>query len=169
MPTCSPVSSQFCFLSNRTGLFQLWLFQPNHEQVQLTDSRPLKSRAFWSHHGDRIAFFENEDNRPGNGSWLCINTIKDRQTIRLNYLPNSVTPLTTTINWSPGDLSLYYFSQNEPGVLCEFNFADRSTTQRRLDDFGFPFFQGTFAMDNEAGFFVWLHLQKDIWLSEEPL
>jgi eukaryotic-like serine/threonine-protein kinase len=169
MPSCSPRSGQLCFLSNRSGAFQLWLRPNDLEPIQLTESLQLKSRATWSHDDERIAYFENDSTNNENGSWICVRYVKERAAHKVMYLAQTLAPMTTQLVWRWDDGALYYLNPSEIGVLCEFNLADRSTTTRRLIDFGFPFYQSSFALERDVGYFILLRTQKDIWITEGSL
>jgi Tol biopolymer transport system component len=110
MPTHSPDGKSICVLSNRSGQFDLWIINlKTRETLQLTDTKDVESRGFWSNDGKMIAFLQRSTAGDSVGIWVY-----DTRTTTARRIHQEATHhyfyfrYDRRLDWNPDDLSIYF-------------------------------------------------------------
>ncbi len=106
MPTCSPVSEEICFLSNRSGQFDLWIFSPQSgTSRQLTNTPAIESGGYWSHDGRKLAYFRQGVSGSTSLLLFDFDTSVEREVL---FFSERQIEILTRIVWQPDDSALFF-------------------------------------------------------------
>ncbi len=110
MPSCSPAGDAICFLSNRGGQFDLWIFsQQTGSSWRLTNTPAIESGGYWSNDGRKLAYFRQHSG--ANTSSLLIFDLDSNLETELLHFPDRRLDILTKIIWQADDSALYFHDQ----------------------------------------------------------
>ncbi len=165
-PTYSPDGNYLCYLSNRNKQFDLWIHDLKTGTAQpVTNSPGSKSRGFWSHDAQKLAYYENcfEESC----CRIFIYELSAQKIKELLYIPDRRSTITDKLVWKADDTALYYlFRAWLP--LCEISIKTKQVKtvlnfkQGELTPSG----NRVFAVYNNLLYFVSSNEAADIWIAE---
>ncbi|RQW06389.1 hypothetical protein EH223_02395, partial [candidate division KSB1 bacterium] len=165
-PTYSPDGNYLCYLSNRKGQFDLWIKElKTGEDQQVTNTPGSKSRGFWSHDAQKLAYYENCSEE--DCCRIFVYELISQEISELWYIPDRRSTITDKLVWKADDAALYYlFRAWLP--LCEISIKTKkvktvlSFKQGELSPSG----NRVFAVHNNILYFVVSNEAADIWIAE---
>ncbi|RQV98813.1 serine/threonine-protein kinase, partial [bacterium] len=165
-PTFSPDGRHLCYLSNQTGQLNLWIRDvETGEDFQLTNNNYTKSRGFWSHDGNRLAYFEYLADE--NCSRVYLYDRISQKTEVLLKIENIKITIMDKLAWKRDDTALYYLvGYWQP--LMEFSLSSKKTKivftfpQEQMSPSG----NNVFTIYNEVLYYVSSNTITDIWIAE---
>ncbi|MBN2090885.1 PD40 domain-containing protein [candidate division KSB1 bacterium] len=165
-PTYSPDGNYLCYISNRSGEYNLCLRDiKTGQDTQITFSSESKSRGFWSHDSKKLAYYENCLDK------MCCRILIYELTFKkieeLIYIPERRATITDKIIWKSDDSAVYYLlrawlplcevsiqtKQNE--IVIDFNQSELKPGGNRV-----------FAIHHNILYFVSVNEFSDIWIAE---
>ncbi len=161
-PTCSPDGRFLCMLSNRGGSFNLWQVElPTGRMTAITEKEAVRTRGFWSHAGDRIAFLEDS----AGGSEVRLYSLADAKITTLAHLEDEIT-ITHKLAWAANDSSLFTLTNAfQPMLEINLDGSVRPALTFKEDRFC-PSSNCVFDIHRDTLFLVSVNHIADIWIAE---
>jgi eukaryotic-like serine/threonine-protein kinase len=125
-PSFSPNGNYMCFLSNRSGQFDLWLMDMKSKKTTpITNTPELESRVSWSHDSKKIAFFVIADKIKNSSLWIYdFYTKKFTELSAIKRYPIDLIKPSLGINsrvlWNEKNTGLIFLSHYN-GIVVELN------------------------------------------------
>jgi Tol biopolymer transport system component len=166
MPTYSPDGKYICFLSNRSGQFDLWVQNlQTGETRQITNSPDTESRGSWSHDSKQLAFFQNSVNENNSGIWIY--HFPTGKMEKLLNLPGRKIPIVNKLAWKHNDSAIYFFDYFQGSPLREVS-VDNKKVNLVFEDTrtGMKLKNNAFTVIKETGYFVAMENIADLWMAE---
>lgn len=165
-PTYSPDGNYLCYLSNRNGQFDLWLndLKTGKEQP-VTNSPRSKSRGFWSHDAQKLAYYENCSEE--DCCRIFCYDLKSQQRDEILYIPDRRATITDKLVWKTDDSALYYLFR---AWLPLYEISIKTKTIKTVLAFKqgelTPSGNRVFAVYKNILYFVSSNEAADIWIAE---